>query len=298
MKLIALALGMACSPQSPPALPEDFPRLAELGDTDSLLAPVNRQVALRSARDADVAAVGPAFDLRNSSDGFHLEVDSATVGAPSNGIAVSRSQRAQAGFGNYLHALGMVIQADVTALAVLGVPAAAIASVSQGAVTQVTSNVWVATQNVVYNGTWVNGALWVAWVEAGWIVQLRLTSSDGALQNTPWLTGFVSKDYRLGWWDMKDSWGQSVGALEWTQDSAGNTQFGILSLQGESSGDVLGYSFIEGTSAVGYYDASTDESSWVEVFLDESGSLRDPVYAGGAEVCWDPYRQDAPCESR
>jgi hypothetical protein len=235
--------------------------------------------------------------MKIPSEGFRMEIDSSVVGAPNSATARMRSRQATSiSYANYLHALGMVVAADLTTVGVLAVPAAAIAAVTQGISTPVGTNAWMATNTVSYNGQWVNGVLVVAWVEVGWIAQLSLTSSDGVLQNTPWLTGFVSKDYKLGWWDMKDQWGVSVGALEWTSDSSGNAQFGILSNQGDTSGDVLGYAFVNGVSSVALYDSSADELSWVEVNPDESGSLRDPLYQWGAESCWNEQRLDAACE--
>jgi len=305
MNLIALALGMACVPPPPSSSQVRIPTLADLGATDLDLSEVNRASALRGAKEAAQASAGRPFDITTSAEGFRMEIDSNTVGAPSAAAAsmrsrqTSRNQSRQAtstSYSNYLHAVGMVVAADLTTVGVLAVPAAAIAAVTQGVSTPVGTNAWMATNTVSYNGQWVNGVLVVAWVEIGYIAQLSLTSSDGVLQNTPWLTGFISKDYKLGWWDMKDQWGMSVGALEWTSDASGNSQFGILSNQGDSTGDVLGYAFVNGVSSVALYDSSADELSWVEVNPDESGSLRDPLYRWGAESCWNTQRLDTACE--
>ncbi len=297
-------LTLACAGRGGKAAdPPDYviPALEDLGSSDDALGQVDRTAALEGALAPDLASIGAPFDFATAPQGFRLAVDSAGAETIDDDVdGGDTANEAPAGpsytYNNVVHGAAMVLVADAATSYVVGVPAAAIAVTMDGESEEIAPNVWAATNTVVYGGGSVTGLFVVAWVEVGWIAQLRLWTSDGRLNNTLWLDGFVSADRQFGWWDMYDEAGSAVGALEWLGDGAGNGEFGIAAFQGDSAGDVLGYSFLDGDAAVGFHDQSLGYDYWVNVHPDNSGSLQDPQYAGGVESCWDTEKMDAACE--
>ena len=297
-------LTLACAGRGGKAAdPPDYiiPALEDLGTSDDALGQIDRSAALEGATAPDLASAGAQFDFATAPQGFRLAVDSDGAETIDDDVdGGDTANEAPAGpsytYNNVVHGAAMVLVADTATSYVVGVPAAAIAVTMDGESEEIAPNVWAATNTVVYNGGSVTGLFVVAWVEVGWIAQLRLWTSDGRLNNTLWLDGFVSADRNLGWWDMYDEAGSAVGALEWLGDSAGNGEFGIAAFQGDSAGDILGYSFLDGDATVGFHDQSLGYDYWVNVHPDNSGALQDPQYASGAESCWDAEKMDAACE--
>lgn len=293
---LPLALACAAGPapvDSPPA--PVWIDDATAGDLDVDL--VDRAAELDGAQEYDLADVGEVLDLRTAGAGALLDIDADPITALEGQVPAYRS----ATYGNALQGVQMALAADVITGLVLAPPAAAIAITANGVTAQVDDNLWVGTHAVSDGLRTVTGTFVVAWVGVGWVAEMRLSSSDGQYQDTRWFTGFVSADRRVGWWDLYDGSGARAGVVEWLGDpDTGDGEFGIAALTGDAAGDALVYAFLEGDSAVAYWDASRAEDLWVHVAPDGSGDLRSPDYLGGSVACWagaddpDPYH-DVPC---
>lgn len=298
LTLISFGLALACGGGESTAPEYRTPLLSELApDADGLLDVVDRSSTLAGAKEAADATPGPALDLATLPAGFGMDADSRGLDT-TEGYTTGAYLDAPAGpgtFNNLVHAAAMVAIADATTATIVGVPAAAIDIAIHGQVTQIDDNVWAATNSVSDGTTTVTGLFVVAWVEVGWLAEMRLWSSDGRYDNTRWFTGFVSWDGALGWWDVYDAQGTLAGVIEWLAAANGDGELGIAATSGESAGDMLGYLFLDDTAWVGLHDASAAEDYWVEVAADHSGESRAPDYNGGAPACWDANGYDAPC---
>lgn len=275
----AIACGSGGNGDDEEVLP---PALADLATTsDAEVDVVDRSTALTGALDADAAPLGEPLDLATAGRGVNLVIDSTEeVGSLSSEVP-------RATYNNLLQGVAMAGAADLITGFVIGPPAAAIGITSRGVVVPLGDNSWVATNAVSDGVRTVSGTFVVAWVGVGWIAEMRLSSTDGAYNNTRWFNGFVSADRRLGWWDLYDVYGNVVGVVEWVDDGAGNSEFGIAATAGDVAGDVLAYAYQDdGDAYVGYHDASRLQDLWVHVAPDQSGDLRNPDYAFGAVSCW------------
>ncbi len=296
--LVPVAFAIACGSGGPANEDAEVlpPALADLAATsDGEVDVVDRAAALSGAIDADQAPPGLPLDLAGAGRGALLDIDSAAeVGSLSSEVP-------RATFNNVLQGVAMAGAADLITGLVIAPPAAAIGITSRGLVVPLGNNSWVATNAVSDGIRTVSGTFVVAWVGVGWIAEMRLSSTDGAYNNTRWFNGFVSADKRIGWWDLYDVYGNVAGVVEWVDDGAGNSEFGIAATSGDNAGDVLAYAYQDdGDAYVGYHDASRLEDLWVHVAPDQSGDLRSPDYAFGAVSCWasatatEPYA-DAVC---
>ncbi len=298
-----LVLGLACGdPAGGGQVTPDYvvPTVAEIAAsgtaTDAPLNEVDRAAELAEATDAPLASTGAPLDFAAAPHGFRLDVQSAEP-APSTPASGSGS------YTNVVHAAAMVLSADASTAIVLSIPSAAIAVTLAGPSAQIAPNVWASTNTVtIHDDTGnhsVTGLFVLAWVDVGWIAQLRITDAASGYDNTPWLNGFVSADRQVGWWDMVDRDGNAVGALEWADDGAGDGEFGIAGVSNGAVGNVLVYAAQDGEAAVGYHDAGAAAGAQdysVDVLADGSGSLVDPQYNAGSSACWDTSREDAACE--
>lgn len=274
------------------------PTLAEQSDEgDGALDLVDRTAALAGSLEAADASGGPALDLAGAPPGFAMAVDSRGMNDTS-GLASGSYADAPAGPAtqfNLFHAAAMVTVADAHTALLIGVPAAAAAIALDGTTTEITTNVWASSNTVSDGTTSVTGLFVVAWVEVGWLAEMRLWSSDGRYEGNLWYRGFLSRDGDLGWWDFYDESRRLAGVIEWTDDGQGNSQLGLAATNGPEAGDVLLYLFEGGTGFVGYHDEDVDQDYSVFGAADHSGELVDPAYNGGAPACWDAGGNDAPC---
>lgn len=288
--LTLLALGLACGSGSEP-LPPTLDGVST--EADAALELVDRAAALEGALDADLAPVGLAPDLSSPPDGFALAFDAEEVGALDAEVPAGPPPPAVT-YGNVRQGIALAALADAATASIVGPPAAAIAITLQGQVTQHAQNVWVATNTVSDGNRSVTGRWAVAWVGVGWLAEMRISTSDGALQDQRWFSGFLSADHHLGWWDFYDGAGALVGVVEWVTDGEGSGEFGIAALSGDAAGDSLRYWLSPEEALIAYVDASLGEEAYVYVGPDRAGELMAPNYNDGQAACWDGEAAEAP----
>lgn len=275
-----LALALACGSGDPEETVP--PVLDEAATGDEQVDLVDRSAVLAEAAEAEDAPDGVALDLNAAGDGFLMKIDSAEeIGTLDDDL------RRAATYDAVVHGVAAAAFADAVVALVVAPPAAAVEIVRNGTVTEVSKNVWIATNTVSDGTNSVTGTFVVAWVGVGWLAEMRLTSSDGTWSGQPWFNGFVSVENAVGWWDFYDPAGTLGGVVEWVADGEGNGQFGIAATAGENAGDVLSYSFVDGVARIDFYDASADDTAWVQANADKSGEVRLPDYNGGVAACWD-----------
>lgn len=282
LSLLALAALTACAPAGEPV--DLTPTLSGVSEeADAQLELVDRAAALAGAEEADVALPGAPIDLGAAPDAFFMDFDVSAVTAmgPAGGPPPP-----SATYVNVTRGVAMATLAEVAGLAVIAPPAAAVQLVSQGSVTQLADNVWMATNTVSDGQAWLSGRWTVAWVGVGWLAELRVTSSDGALQDHRWLAGFLSADSSLGWWDLYGQGGELVGVVEWLADGQGNGELGVAAMAGENAGDTLSFWSADGEDLIVFTDASLGEAAWVYADVDRSGEASAPDVNGGAPGCW------------
>jgi len=270
------------------------PLLAELSeDADRHLDLVDRAAELTGAADYDLADAGEAIDMGGVSGGFLMAIDSEAIQAVDDTGAEGSPIPT---YGNVWTATALAALADIGATAVVGPPAVAIAVTTDGAITQHSENVWVATNTLTAaDGSSVTGTFVVAWVGVGWLAEMRLSTSDGTYDDDLWFNGFLSVGGAVGWWDLYDGT-QLVGVVEWIADGQGNAQSGIAAVSGPDAGDVLSYwTFDDGEQGVFFHDEGLSEDAWVIVSPDLSGEVRAYNYNAGEPACWDVTLADAEC---
>lgn len=294
----SLALLAACGPLG--SAPAHVPLLSEVSaEADAQLALVDRALALDGALDAAVAPAGRAIDLGAAPEGFTLSFDGSDV-QDLGDEAPAGAPAPTATFANVRHGVAMAAMADLAATAVVGPPALAIHVVRQGRVRQVAPNVWTATNSVRDGERELTGTLTAAWVNVGWLAEMRVTSSDGVYTDHKWFSGFLSHEGGIGWWDLYGADGQLAGVVEWFADGQGHAEFGIAAMAGEGVGDTLSYWRADDEHLIVYDDASEGEEAWVYVAPDRSGEMRLVNVNGGEPGCWAgldaeiPYA-DTPC---
>ncbi len=286
-----LALFYACVPSQPVGPSYHVPLLAEQSATaDTSLDQVARTQALDGAAEYDAATLGLEMPA-STEGGLAMEYDADELSAVDDGT----SGGLPTDYENVFEGAKAVLVADTVGGLILGIPAAAVSVALQGTVTPYGDNVWVATNTVSDGRTSVTGTWVVAWVEVGWLAEMRLWSSDGQYNGEPWFNGFVSEDRTLGWWDVYAVDGTQTGVVEWLAPDADDAELGIASLSGDNAGDILGWLHSAEDDAVAYHDASIDDDAWVIAHADQSGEVRMADYAGGERACWGPDRMDIEC---
>lgn len=294
---LAAVSSLACGGAGAPPAEYHVPLLSELSpDADATLDVVDRAAELAGAIDADAAPEGAAPDLAAPPDGFRMVFDSrgmdSTAGIEGGTYQEPAGPTTQF---NIAEATLLVAQADATTALLVGVPAAAVDIVLHGQTTQIGPNVWASTNTVSDGVTSVTGLWVVAWVNVGWVAEMRLWSSDGTYDDTKWFNGFLSADQQAGWWDFYDGYGTMTGVIEWASDGQGTGELGLASTAGDTSGQALGYLFTPDTGFVGLHDPAAGDA-YVTAFADHSGELQYWGYNSGAVSCWDSAGNDVACE--
>ena len=277
------------------------PTLADVSaEADAAVDLIDRSEVLAEAVENEA---GEALDLAGTGAGFRLLVQADAIeDLAAEGEAAATGDSGEdappPGAGDYshvMHAATAVLWAELAAATVVGPPAAAIAIAADGELTQIEPWLWNATNTVTGpEGQTATVDLYVAYIGVGWLAEMRLSTSDGAYDDTLWFNGFVSHYGALGWWDIY-SGGAVVGVVEWATDGT-DAQFGIAALAGEAAGDVLGFAEVGGERGVAYYDASADFEHYVYVAPDDSGEVLLSTYNGGALACWDTELRNTSCD--
>lgn len=274
------------------------PTLDEVStDGDAAVDLVDRAAVLAGAVENEA---GQAIDLSAPPRGFLMQIDSEDLQTEAedegDDSTMPDAPAAPATFRNITAAAYAMVWADAATITVLGPPAAAIAIASQGEITEIEPWLWNATNSVTGpNGSTAEVDLNVAWVGVGWLAEMRLSTDDGAYDDTLWFNGFLSLEAAVGWWDIYAN-DQVVGVVEWIAEGQGNAQFGIAALGGEAAGDALSYmSNDQGQDLVSYYDASAGYLHYVWFEADRSGEVALSTYNGGQPACWTVDFADGPC---
>ncbi len=294
LRLEALAVAAALAGCLPADAPVE-PRLDRVDlSVDGSVEVVDRVAALDGAVER---APGSAPDLAEAPGAFFLQIDGADVEATLEDSGQSDLRGVSPGYQAVVHALAAVAVADLATVAVVGPPAAAIAFAADGELTEHEPWLWSATNTATGPlGGEATVDLAVAWVGVGWLAEMRLTTSDGAFDDTLWFSGFLAVNGAAGWWDLYQN-DDVVGVVEWTVTGPDQFQAGIAAVgPSPEAGDLLLYAGDgTGTRSVSYYDAGLDFLNYVLVFADDSGEVALHGVNGGAPMCWDTTFADAAC---
>lgn len=280
----------ACTPVPSPQGPHQ-PTLAEVSPAgDAALDLVDRPSALAGATEN---TIGAPPDLAGAPGAFFLEIDGAELKSELDAAAARRL------FPTYFNVLAgstAVAVADLATLSVVGPPALAIAFAREGQLVELTPWMWSATNTAVApDGSTATTILTVAWVDTGWLAEMRLTSSDGFYNNTLWFNGYLAEDGSLGWWDLYAN-DAVAGVVEWVVLEDGSYEAAIASLSGDTAGDVLAYLAVAGgDSEVSYWDAGLGYLSYVILHPDNAGEVALIDWNGNQPACWDTTWADAAC---
>ena len=79
----------------------------------------------------------------------------------------------------------------------------------------VAHNVWSTTDSLTIDRTSVEATIWMSWVRVGWLLEVRLTSTDGQYNDHKWLSGGIQNSPVSGSWDEYDADGELIGVHEW-----------------------------------------------------------------------------------
>lgn len=275
----------------PPADQTPGPTLAEVDPSaDGAVDVVDRASALVGAVEG---TAGTAPDLANAPGAFYFQIDGQDIASQ---VDAAAGQRMFPTYVNVVTASLAVAAADLATVAVVAPPAAAIAFAGDGLLVEVSPWLWTAANVAVGpNGQSATLVLNVAWVGAGWLAEMRVTSSDGLYNDTLWFNGFLAADGSLGWWDLYAN-GAVAGVVEWVAAPDGSYEAGIASLTGDNNGDVLAYfGTADAEYAVTYWDASASFTSYVLLHPDQSGEVALLDWNYNNPGCWDTAYADVAC---
>lgn len=284
----ALHLGSCLTEDEP-----HTPTLAEVSaEADAAVDLVDRDGELDGAVEGQA---GEEPDLADPHSGFRMDVSANGIEA----VYMAEGPWNTSTLETYEHVvmgLFALDAADAVTIAVLGPPAAAIAIVLAGQVTQINDHLWSAANQIQGpSGYTISGEFNVAWVGVGWLAEMRLTSSDGVYDDTLWFNGFISVAGAVGWWDIYVDGTDVAGVVEWIDGDDGHAEFGIAALEGDAAGDLLYYLLWESHGYVGYYDASEAFESHVQTETDFSGEVLLFGYNNDQPACWDWSFADVAC---
>ncbi|HKK46064.1 MAG TPA: hypothetical protein VJ964_11125 [Balneolaceae bacterium] len=131
-----------------------------------------------------------------------------------------------------------------------------------------------------------------------------VTNSNLNLNDQLFFSGTTNSDATEGTWtyyNLQNTGSQEeVSQINWTvngQDNV-NLKLQVTSDRNDNKGDYIKYTFDGTLKTATYYDASTDETTEIQINVDTHiGYFISPNYNNGMQSCWDNSFQDTACSA-
>lgn len=220
-------------------------------------------------------------------------------GSPAAGVAAD-----SAGYANYVAGRTVAAAANVAVVVFSAAPSAALAGASLAVPQAQADGSWNWSYAVTYGYVTYNLVLNGKAASSGtnWSMRVSTTGLSQNLSNFLWFSGQTQSGGNTGYWQLYDPTFASAPTnlirVDWNRVSATNRSavWQNNRVGGTAYGDNLTYAQSGSEASIDYADVSEATASFVRWNTDTSaGSVRVPVFNGGAEACWDASHLNTSC---